>query len=430
MEITSQHSVMNFLNEVSSVFPSAISFAAGRPTERFFSRLSPEALLNMLKCYEGHASGGRDYETRSRLLQYGRTAGIITDLVARQLQMDEGIPANADRVLITSGCQEAMALCLPALCPDPGDVVLVCNPTYIGVTGAANVSRVAVSALPNTVHDVAESIEAAVSQLQRTSRKARALYLIPDFDNPTGRVLDEVQRRDILAVCARHCIVILEDNAYGLFRYDGRGVPPMAALDKVGSVIYLSTFSKTLSPALRVGAASLPDTLFGDPAASRALWEDLVKRKSFLTVNTSQIAQAMVAGVLLDQNGSLRDWSQPALAWYRTNRDLMLSQLEAVFSPLSDDVRWNRPSGGFFLAVDLPFKFDANAVNECASQDNVIVMPMSFFALDDSQDQRIRLAFSVVEPQQIRTGVTALGRYVARRLGRLPKLTCEAGPRS
>ncbi|MCW1413725.1 PLP-dependent aminotransferase family protein [Rhizobium sp. 1AS11] len=417
-------SVMNFLNEVSGSFPSAISLASGRPSDRFFDRLDPQALLNGLVVYERYSAGDHGGgQVHSQLLQYGRTAGIISELVAQQVRSDEAVPARTDRVLITSGCQEALAVCLPALCPEPSDVLLVCNPTYIGATGAAKAERVAVAALPNSGPCVAEAIELAVLQLRRNGRRARAVYLIPDFDNPTGRVLDLAARRDVLQVCARHRVIVLEDNPYRLFRYEGDAIPPMAALDEVGSVIYLSTFSKTLTPSLRVGAAILPETIFGDAGACRVLWEDLVQRKSFVTLNTSQITQAIVAGLLIEQGVSLRGWIRPALDWYRANRDLMLCQLDCVFSPFSDQIRWNRPSGGFFLTLDLPFRFSAESMNECARDDNVIVMPMSFFALDDSQDYRIRLAFSAVTPEQIRTSVTGLGRYVARRLGReLPSL--------
>jgi len=415
---------MNFLNEVADEFPSAISLAAGRPTDRFFGRLNTGVLLDALSGYERHAAGGQDsLEVRARLLQYGRTAGMITDLVAQQLRMDEGVAASSDRLLITSGCQEALALCLPALCPDPTDVVLVCNPTYVGVTGAAQASRVPVFPIPNTRPDIVDGIEQSLYELHQSGRQARALYLIPNFDNPTGRVIDESQRRAILAICARLRIVVLEDNPYGMFRYEGQAVPPMAALDEAGCVIYLSTFSKTLAPAVRIGAATLPKTLFGDPAGSRALWQDLVQRKSFVTVNTSQINQAIVGGLLLDQNGSLQQWIQPTLAWYRSNRDAMLSQLAAVFEPVSNSIRWNRPAGGFFLNVDLPFRFDAEAVRECATNYGVIVMPMSFFALDNSQDQRIRLSFSAVNPEQIRIGLASLAQYVGQRMGQeLPVL--------
>jgi (S)-3,5-dihydroxyphenylglycine transaminase len=417
MNASSRTEVMNFLNEVADEFPSAISLAAGRPTEWFFGRLSPGSLLDAFVCYGRHAAHGRDpLKMSTRLLQYGPTAGLIGDLVSHQLRADEGVAASSDRMLITSGCQEALVLCLAELCPDPTDVVLVCNPTYIGATCAAQANRVDVFQVPNTFSDLVEGIEQSVYQLQQSGRRARALYLIPTFDNPTGRVLNESQRRGILALCARLRIVVLEDNPYGMFRYEGEAIQPMAALDEAGCVIYLSTFSKTLAPAVRIGAAIIPETLFGDRAASRALWRHLVQRKSFLTLNTSQITQAIVGGLLLQQNGSLQQWIQPALGWYRTNRDAMLSQLQAVFKPMSDGIRWNRPSGGFFLSLDLPFRFDAEAVLECATHYGVIVMPMSFFSLDNSQDQRVRLAFSDVDPQQIRVGVTSLARYVERRM--------------
>jgi (S)-3,5-dihydroxyphenylglycine transaminase len=417
MNFSSRTEVINFLNEIADQFPSAISLAAGRPTDRFFARLNPGALLDAFVCHERHTAHGRDpLKVSTRLLQYGPTAGIIADLVAQQLRVDDGVAASSDRVVITSGCQEALVLCLAELCPEPADVLLVCNPTYIGATCAALANRVAVFPVPNTFSDLVEGIEQSVYQLQQSGRKARALYLIPTFDNPTGRVLNESQRRAILAVCARLRIVVLEDNAYGMFRYEEQTIQPMAALDEAGCVIYLSTFSKTVAPAVRVGAATVPETLFGDRAASRALWRHLVQRKSFLTVNTSQITQAIVGGLLLQQNGSLQQWIQPALAWYRINRDAMLTQLQAVFALMSDEIRWSRPSGGFFLSLDLPFRFDAEAVLECATTYGVIVVPMGFFSLDNSQDHRVRLAFSAVDPQQIRAGVTSLARYVAQRM--------------
>jgi (S)-3,5-dihydroxyphenylglycine transaminase len=418
MKLSPHATVINFLNEVADEFPSAISLAAGRPTDRFFGRLNPESLLRAVSRYQRHISDGEQLvDPTTRLLQYGRTAGIIPELIAQQLRVDEGVTSASERMLVTAGCQEAITLCVSALCPDPSDAVLVCNPTYGGATGAARASRVSVFPVPNNVSDFVEGIERSASQLQKSSRRVRALYLIPNFDNPTGRVLDEFQRRAILALCARLRIVVLEDNAYGMFRYEGQSVKPMAALDEAGSVVYLSTFSKTLAPGLRVGAISLPETLFGEREARRALWHDLVQRKSFLTTNTNQISQAIVGGILLEQNGSLQQWIAPALGWYRNNRDAMLSQLDAVFAPVSDQIRWNRPAGGFFLSLNLPFRFGADAVTECAMNYGVIVMPMSFFALDDSQDQRVRLAFSGTDSQRIRAGVTALARYVAERMG-------------
>ena len=346
------------------------------------------------------------------LLQYGRTAGVIGDLVAQQLRVDEGVPASPERVIMTSGCQEALALCVPALCPDRGDVALTCNPTYIGFTCAAQTNNIEVSALPNKVAGVAQAIERSVIQLRRTGRRARLLYLIPNFDNPTGRVLSANERIDILAVCARLKIVVLEDNAYGMFRYDGEAVPSMSALDREGCVIHLSTFSKTIAPAVRVGSVVMPESLFGDVVARKLLTHQLVQRKSFLTLNTSQITQAIVGGLLLQGKSSLREWIQPAVKFYRNNRDLMLTRLEEVFGPTGNLTCWNRPLGGFFLVMNVPFRFDSEAVTDCATRSGVIVAPMSLFALDRSQDRRIRLAFSSAEPDQICLGVERLGQFI------------------
>jgi (S)-3,5-dihydroxyphenylglycine transaminase len=204
-----------------------------------------------------------------------------------------------------------------------------------------------------------------------------------------------------------------------MFRYDGAPVRPMAALDDAGCVIYLSTFSKTIAPAVRIGAATLPETLFGDRSARKELWNNLVQRKSVLTLNTSQITQAIVGGLLLESNCSLRRWIEPALNLYRNNRDVMLGQLEHEIPSISGGIRWNQPSGGFFLTLDLPFQFGAEDVVDCATNYGVIVMPMSFFAFDDSQDQRVRLSFSAAEPQQIRVAISSLARYATSRIEQL-----------
>lgn len=402
--------VMTFLNEVAGRYPTAVSLAAGRPTDVLFEGFSPADIAERIDCYLA-ASG----VSMPALLQYGRTAGAIHALMADQLRNDEGVPAVADRVVVTSGCQEAMSLCLSALCRTPQDVALVCNPTYIGATGAAAALGIAIQALTTDADGLPAAIDAAASALSRDGRRAAVLYLIPEFDNPTGRVLDRAQRLAVLEACARHRIVVLEDNPYGMFRYEGEAVAPMAALDSVGSVIYLSTYSKTLCPAVRVGSAVFPETLFGDRARARALFDDVVQRKSYLTVNTGQVAQAIVGGHLLQHGLSLRNWIEPARAVYHANRDALLARLDLQFGEDSR-IFWNRPEGGFFLTVELPFAFDADAVDECANDEGVIVMPMAFFALDRSQDRRIRLAFSAVCPEQIDVGIDSLARYVGRRL--------------
>ena len=418
MQSASSGSVVGFLNEIENHYPSAVFFAAGAPASGFLGRLDLPVVQSALQTFMRHGLGGqRNAGSLAGLLQYGPTAGLINELVAEHLRVDSGLAGSGDRTLVTAGCQEALALCLPVLCPAPTDTLLVNNPTYIGAIGAARCHGIRVDGLDNTAGDLAGQIEERAEAERSRGRTVRALYLVPSFDNPSGLVLGREQRDAILATCARLRIVILEDDPYGMFDYDGIAPPPMAGADRDGCVIYLSTFSKTLAPSLRVGAAVLPETLFGSRAAREELMRQLVERKGLLTLNTAQMNQAIVGGMLLERNFSLRDWIAPASESYRANRDALLAQLDSDFAGLADQVSWTRPGGGFFIAMTLPFPMDLDCALHCAKNHDVIVMPMRFFALDDSQNCAIRLAFSSVTPQQARDGARSLADYVRSRIG-------------
>lgn len=413
---TEKHSrlaVMNFLNEVGADFPQAISFASGRPAEAFFQL---EHWLAAVPRYIDHfarVEGLQSGAAAALLAQYGRTAGMINALVAAQLGRDEGLVCAPEQVLITAGCQEALSLCLAALCREEGDVILARNPTYIGVTGIADLAGMdLVPLLDLGPADWSGSLRATVTALKARGKRPRVLYLIPEFDNPTGEVMPLGDREEVLAICAEQGIVILEDNPYGLFRFDGPRLPPLAAMDRRGSVIYLGTYSKTLCPAVRLGCAVLPPTLFGDAAAARALYADLAERKSFVTVNTSQLNQALVGGVLLDQGLSLAALVRAPLAHYRRNRDALIDELDKAFCEWRGAVSWNCPQGGFFLSLTLPFEFGQREVLECAGKFQVIPMPMQFFALDGGCRNQVRLAFSNLDPRTIAAGIGRFARFV------------------
>lgn len=415
----SRLAVMNYLNEVASDYPSAISFASGRPSERFFD---PQLWLDAIPFYLQALSKEKSINLEQAafdLAQYGRTAGLINALIARQIMCDEAIACAPQRIVVTSGCQEALALCIHSLCTQPNDVVLARNPTYVGVTGVADLAGIPLVAVETEgegglVQGLERTLRAAIGNGQRP----RALYLIPEFDNPTGAVLSRAEREAILEQCAQHQVVILEDNPYGMFRFIGQRETPMAALDRSGSVIYLGTYSKTLCPSVRVGFAALPESLFGDPQASRTLADQLIERKSFLTVNTSQLNQALVGGVLLRENLSLTRIVEPALQFYQNNCNVLLDVLEQAFVDVADEVRWDLPAGGFFLSLHLPFEFGASEMALCAREYGVIAMPMSFFALDGSRRTSVRIAFSNVQPEQIRVGVQRLSTYIKHSIAR------------
>ena len=410
---TSRLAVMNFLNEIAGEFPDAISLASGRPAEAFFDL---ERWLGAIPLYQRElaARSGLSYaDAGRRLAQYGRTNGMVHELIIEQLAQDEGVHGRADHVVVGAGCQEALALCLLSLCPGKNDVVIARDPTYIGMTGVADLHGIEIVPLHATDDALlADELQAVAESLRLQGKRARALYLIPEFDNPTGAVLSLGARHALLDVCAKQRIAVLEDNPYGMFRYEGERLPTLYALDANGCVIYLFTYSKTLCPAVRVGGALVPDTLFGDAKAARALVAELGERKSFLTVNTSQLNQALIGGVLLSQQGTLRELIAPQLNHYRSNRDLLLAALEREFGDERDAVHWNRPQGGFFLTMKLPFRFGQAEVLQCAREQHVIPMPLTFFSLSGTCQDSIRLAFSNVEPSLIGEGVARLGQFV------------------
>ncbi|MBA2675523.1 PLP-dependent aminotransferase family protein [Ramlibacter sp.] len=408
--------VMNFLNEIAGDNPQALSFASGRPAEAFFGAQEyMQRIPEFVRHLQGRLGGSFD-DTFKQLAQYGRTNGIINELISIQTLRDEGVASEAGHVIVTAGCQEAMDLCVTTLCREPDDVLLVRSPTYIGITGVADINGIEIVHFSCAAADsVADALTAAIRGARQRGKRPRALYLVPDFDNPTGTVLSRAEREAIIAISAAEGVVVLEDNPYGMFRYEGTSEPRMASLDAHGCVVYLGTYAKTLCPALRVGFMIVPPTLFGDAAAAKAFIGAVSQAKSFVTVNTSQIAQAVVGGVLLAEDLSLARRIVPAIAFYRHNRDAMVQALQAEFGA-DAGISWNEPQGGFFLVLSLPFAFGRAEAEICTRDHGVIVMPLSFFALDDGESHRVRLAFSNSDPQRIREGVARLGRFVHGRL--------------
>lgn len=409
--------VMNFLNEVSGRYPRAVSFASGRPAQQFFRFEEMLAgVASYVDCFRRERALEAD-AAWALLAQYGPTNGIINTLISKQVAADHGVIAPPGQIVVTGGCQEALSLLVQLLCPEPGDVVLVRSPCYVGMTGAADLNQVEL--LPFGAPDepdLGQALRLAVDTAVLAGKRPRVLYLVPDFDNPTGTVLSRREREEIIALCARQQIIVLEDNPYGMFRYDGEQVPSMYSLDTHGCVVFLGTYSKTLCPTVRVGFAAVPERLFDGEGDGADLVARLSQAKSFVSVNTSQLTQAMVGAVLLDEDCTLERRVAQARDLYRSNRDHMLARLDEKFSRFGSAISWNRPEGGFFLTMRLPFAFGQREAEVCAGDYGVLVLPLSFFALDRSQDCSIRLAFSNVSHAQIDSGIERLYAFVRDRI--------------
>jgi (S)-3,5-dihydroxyphenylglycine transaminase len=414
--------VMNFLNEVVLRYPQAVSFAPGRPAERHFDVEESLAAAAPWVAARARAAGIPARAVWDDLGQYNKTNGIINEAIARQLAADEGITAAPGAIVVTTGCQEGMAILLLGLIDPATDALLVSDPAYIGIPGLARIMGLTVIPIATGEQGLEPAaVRRAAAEARRLGRRPRALYDVPDFNNPLGTRMPLASRRALLAVAREEGMLIWEDNPYGMFSYDGPPLPTLKALDEDGVVVYMGSFSKTLFPGLRLGylVADQPVAL---PSGERVpLAAELSKIKSLTTVNTSPLVQAIAGGILLQSGGSLRPIVERKLPFYRANRDRMLERLAAELGgdhpgdhPVAG-VSWNRPEGGFFLILTLPFEFTDEDLTACARDYGVIVCPLRFFALSPGRERQVRLSFSYVTEEQIDEGIARLARFVRDR---------------
>jgi (S)-3,5-dihydroxyphenylglycine transaminase len=401
--------VMNFLNEVVLDYPDAISFAPGRPPEATFDVRSHVSGLDAYVTRLAARSHARVEDTWQGLGQYNRTNGIITEAIASHLAQDEGIRVPPDAIMVTVGAQEAMAVVLAGLFEPRQDILLVSDPTYIGITGLARILGIQVVPVAAGEDGLEpEVVERAITRASRTGT-VRALYDIPDFNNPLGTSLPVERRHRLIELCRCHGVLLIEDNPYGMFAYDGDRLPTLKALDQGPTVVYIGSFSKTLFPSLRVGYL-VADQRVGP--AGTYLARELSRVKSLITVNTSSVCQAIVAAALARAGGAVEPIVEPARAQLRRNRDALLAALAREFAGLEGRVRWSRPAGGFFATMTLPFEFGVVELRRCAAEYGVVVCPMRFFSLTDDRRTQVRLSFSSVTEAQIEAGARRFARFV------------------
>ncbi len=412
--------VMNFLNEVTQWYPEAISFAPGRPAERLFDVKGSLGSLAHYVQYLATHSRLSPISAYNQLGQYQKTNGIINDLVSRWLAHDEQIEVSPEALMLTDGCQEGMAILLVGLFTRGRDVLLVIDPTYTGITGIATILGTEICSVPSREDTIdLNMLETSLRQINKLGKRPRALYITPDFNNPLGTSLPLAERHRLLDLAEEHEMLIFEDNAYGMFAYEDERLPTLKTLDHAGVVIYMGTFSKLLFPALRLGFLVADQQVTTAKGASCYLAQELSKVKSFTTVSTSALSQGIAGGILLEQDCSLHHLIQEKVAFYKQNRDIMLQTLEECFqgdSSLKGGVSWNRPRGGFFLSVHLPFPFTREAMQICAQKYGVICCPMTFFSLSGRCEKQVRLSFSYVSPDEIKQGIQRFWRFVHDRV--------------
>ncbi|MEU9479260.1 PLP-dependent aminotransferase family protein [Streptomyces sp. NPDC048191] len=359
--------------------PEVINFAGGLPAPELFDR-------------DGIAAAFQDAlaRTPAQALQYSTTEGEPTLRAALAARVTtRGLPTTPDEQLVTTGSQQALSLLATALL-EPGDTVLVENPCYLAalqVFGLAGARVVAVPGDEDGVDPVA--LEEAIRR-----ERPKLLYLVPTFQNPTGRTMPAQRRTALAAVAAREGVWIVEDDPYGELRYDGEHVPWIASLPGAEDrTVLLGSFSKVMAPGLRLGWLRAPAELRRACAVAK-------QAADLHTPTLNQLAAARYLDVLDTHVERVR-------AVYGERRDAMLADLPAALPAGS---RWSRPEGGMFLWVRLPETYDTLALLPRAVEQHVAYVPGAPFYADAPEPSTLRLCFVTQTPEEIVEGLRRLGR--------------------
>lgn len=334
-------------------------------------------------------------------LQYGSGQGHpqlreqICDVMAL-----EGIKANPDDVLVTTGSQQALDL-ISRIFIDPGDVVLVEAPSYVGALGTFAQYEASVVHIEMDQNGlIPEALRQAIKTLRYQGRRIKFLYLIPNYQNPAGVLLPADRRSEILDICRAEKIFIVEDNPYGLLGFDRPSPNAMRAEDSE-NVIYLGSFSKTIVPGFRIGWALVP----------QSLKEKLVIASESSILCPSNFSQMAIASYLANQ--PWREQIASFCALYKVRRDAMLSALDAYFPKAAT---WTKPAGGFYVWVTLPPEIDTKAMVPRAIAAKVAYVPGTAFFADGFGSWSLRLSYCYPTPERITQGIMALSKVVEQEM--------------
>jgi (S)-3,5-dihydroxyphenylglycine transaminase len=403
---------VNFLNEIIDRYPSAISFAPGAPHPGFFDTLDLDGYIDRYTAYLADQQHLTRAQVRRRLFQYGPSRGLIGELIAEALRIDTGIDVSARSIVVTVGCQEAMLLALRALSVGPGDMLAVVTPCYMGIVGAARLLGVPLVSIGEGEAgiDLAQLVQTC-KEVRKAGRRVKAVYVAPDFANPSGSFMDRPSRTALLALAAQEDFLILEDSTYGFTAHDDHALPPLKKLDCHRRVVYLGTFSKVCLPGTRVGFVVADQPVHETPPRDRLLADEIAALKTMVTVNTSPICQAVIGGMLLANGGSLAALAKEKATFYRRNLEHLLNALDRRIGR-HGGIDWNAPSGGFFVRVRLPAVVNDELVELSARRFGVLWMPMQHFYPEPVESRELRLSCSYLSPEQIEAGVERLAAFV------------------
>ena len=333
-------------------------------------------------------------------MQYGSGQGwaplreSITEVMAA-----EGINANPDNVVITTGSQQALDL-VTQLFIEPGDVILAESPSYVGALGVFNAYQADVRhvGLDDQVL-IPEEFASAVEQARGEGKRIKYLYTIPNFHNPAGVSMSIPRRKELVELCRKYGVLILEDNPYGMLGFEGQTMTPLVELAP-DLVVYLGSFSKIFAPGFRIGWAYAPP----------AVRDKLIVASESAILSPSMVGQMAIHAYLRDYDwrGQIDSYRQ----MYRGRRDAMLDAL-ATYLP---ECTWTIPEGGFYTWLTLPSGMDSKAMLSRAVTELVAYTPGTAFYADNQGRENLRLSFCYPPADEIREGVRRLAKVVEREI--------------
>lgn len=365
---------------------SIYSFAGGYPSaETFPLEEIRRTMSEVMDKYQGRA------------FQYGATQGVpeLREAVAKRYDVP------VERVQITSSSQQGIDVCTRVLV-NPGDVILTSNPSYLGALQSfrsyrADIRGVAHNPDPDAFR---KEYETVIAQVMSEGKKIKFLYMIPDFQNPSGESLDLEERKMLVTLAQKHDFLIVEDSPYRELRYEGDHIPTMYSLDP-DRVIHLGSFSKIFAPGFRLGwAIAHPDILDKIYVCKQSL--DLCP-----PIFDQYVAAEFLSSGRLDEN------LLKSIGLYKGKRDLLLSLLE---KHMPEGVSWTHPEGGLFLFLTMPEGFDAVKFYDTALDAGVAYVAGEFFHPDGSGKNTMRLNFSFMSPERIAEGVALLAGLLKREM--------------
>ena len=383
--------------------PEVISLAGGLPDTSSFPQETFAAIGNRIAA-----------ESCAKALQYGPTEGLDeTKECIAKVMAAEDMRVDLDDLIVTTGGQQVIDLVTKTLI-DPGDVVVAEGPTYPGAVPSFSSYEADVVQIDTDEDGMkVERLREVLDRLERDGRKPKFVYTVPTFQNPSGVTMSLERRKLLVEVAHERQLLVLEDNPYGLLRYEGSPLPTLRALDGGLYVMYLGTFSKILSPGIRLGWVAAPPPIL----------EKINLGKQGADLCTSTLSQLMVQAYF-DQ-GMWRDYIDSLNEIYRSRRDAMFDALAEFFPAQAE---WSRPGGGLFLWVTLPDFIDTTDLLARALRENVAFVPGEAAYLDGRGRNSMRLNFSGSDEDTIREGVRRIGEVVAEQVALYGTLTGEERP--